>query len=101
MKNKISQTAEIYGRTIENRILFQPMEGCYGTSDGAIDELTARRYLRFVEGAPGIIWFEATAVCNEGRANPRQLFINENTLDSFKSLVKAIKSTDMFIIFSF
>lgn len=92
MKKIISQTAEIYGRTIENRILFQPMEGCDGTSDGAIDELTARRYLRFVEGAPGIIWFEATAVCNEGRANPRQLFINENTLDSFKSLVKAIKS---------
>ena len=91
MENILNKSIDIYGRTVHNRILFQPMEGCDGTADGAVGELTFRRYMRFAEGAPGIIWFEATAVCNEGRANPRQLYINENTVDSFKALVKAIK----------
>lgn len=91
MGNILNTPIDIYGRTVYNRILFQPMEGCDGTADGAVDELTARRYMRFAEGAPGIIWFEATAVCNEGRANPCQLYINENTVDSFKALVKSIK----------
>ena len=95
MKNLISTPIEIYGKTAANRVLFQPMEGCDGTNDGAVDELTLRRYLRFAEGAPGIIWFEATAVCNEGRANPRQLYINENTLDSFRDTVSKIKAKSM------
>ena len=95
MKNIINMPADIYGRNIHNRILFQPMEGCDGTADGAVDELTYRRYLRFAEGAPGIIWFEATAVCYEGRANPRQLYINENTVDSFRKLVNDIKTKSM------
>lgn len=92
MKTSLNMPADIYGRRINNRILFQPMEGCDGTTDGAVDELTFRRYMRFAEGAPGIIWFEATAVCNEGRANPRQLYINENTVDSFRTLVSAVKA---------
>ena len=92
MKDLISTSIEIYGKTAENRVLFQPMEGCDGTAEGAIDELSYRRYMRFVEGAPGVIWFEATAVCNEGRANPRQFYINESTIDSFRNLVAEIKA---------
>lgn len=92
MKNLLNMPIDIYGTNIKNRILFQPMEGCDGTTDGSVDELTFRRYMRFAEGAPGIIWFEATAVCNEGRANPRQLYINENTVDSFKNLISAVKA---------
>ena len=71
------------------------MEGCDGTPEGAIDTLTRRRYIRFAKSGAGIIWFEATAVCNEGRANPRQLFLNENTKDSFKSLIKEIKEVSL------
>lgn len=92
MKISLSDKISIYGREAANRVLFQPMEGCDGTDDGAIGELTRRRYLRFSEGAPAVIWFEATAVCNEGRANPRQLYINESTLQSFKALVSEIKA---------
>ena len=92
MKNLISTPIKIYDKSISNRVLFQPMEGCDGTADGAVDELTRRRYLRFAEGAPGIIWFEATAVCNEGRANPRQLYINDSTVGSFKEIVREIKA---------
>ena len=95
MKKLISTPIEIYGRLANNRVLFQPMEGCDGNSNGDIHTLTARRYLRFVEGAPGIIWFEATAVCNEGRANPRQLYITEETVDGFKAIVKEMKAKSM------
>ncbi|MBQ5823911.1 MAG: flavin oxidoreductase/NADH oxidase [Clostridia bacterium] len=83
----------VCGRNLPNRVVFQPMEGCDGTKDGGADELTRRRYLRFAKSGAGIIWFEATAVTPEGRANPRQLYINENTVDSFKSLVEDIKRT--------
>ena len=92
MNITLNTPVEIYGRKAFNRILFQPMEGCDGTPDGAVDSLTERRYLRFAEGAPGIIWFEAAAVCNEGRANPRQLYINENTIESFRSIVSRVKA---------
>ena len=95
MNKLINTPADIYGRKVHNRILFQPMEGCDGTADGAVDKLTFRRYMRFSEGAPGIIWFEATAVCSEGRANPRQLYINENTVGSFKELIGAVKAKSL------
>ncbi len=89
----ISSKIEIYNRTVPNRVLFQPMEGCDGEKNGAVGELTRRRYLRFAKSGAGIIWFEATAVTPEGRANPRQLYINDETVQSFKSLVTEIKET--------
>ena len=95
MKNIFESKLYLHNLTINNRIVFHPMEGCDGTPDGAIDELTRRRYLRFAKSGAGIIWFEATAVTNEGRANPRQLFLNEKTKDSFKSLINEIKEVSL------
>ena len=80
-------------KTIPNRLACQAMEGCDGTADGSPDLLTKRRYERFAKGGAGLIWFEATAVMEEGRANPRQLYITENNLDHFKRQVEAIKET--------
>ena len=80
-------------KTIPNRLACQAMEGCDGTADGSPDVLTKRRYQRFAKGGAGLIWFEATAVLEEGRANPRQLYITENNLDNFKRQVEAIKET--------
>ena len=80
-------------RTVPNRICYQPMEGCDGTQGGAPDTLTERRYLRFAKGGAGLIWFEATAVVPEGRANPRQLMITEENADTFAALIHKIKET--------
>lgn len=88
----INEKAVICGREIRNRVVLHPMEGCDGEPDGSIGELTRRRYLRFAESGAGIIWFEATAVSTECRANPRQLHINEQNKDSFRSLVAEIKA---------
>lgn len=93
MKNFFESPVTVYGREVKNRIVFHPMEGCDGKENGAIDELTRRRYLRFARSGAGIIWFEATAVCAEGRANPRQLYLNEETKESFRSLIAEIKKT--------
>lgn len=87
----LNEKTKIYGREVQNRVVLHPMEGCDGNTDGSISELTRRRYLRFAESGAGIIWFEATAVSDECRANPRQLYINENNKDSFKNLVAEIK----------
>ena len=76
----------ILNKTVNNRVVYQAMEGCDGTFEGAPDELTIRRYMRFAEGGAGIIWFEATAVMENGRANPRQMYITEKTLDNFKKM---------------
>ena len=69
----------VAGRTVGNRLLIQPMEGCDGTLEGAPDELTYRRYQRFGAGGAKVIWGEATAIAPDARANTRQLWISERT----------------------
>lgn len=83
------------GITYKNRFAIQPMEGCDGMADGSPDELTIRRYERFAKSGAGIIWAEAVAVVPEGRANPRQLYITEDNLDSFKRLNDRIKEISL------
>ncbi|MBN2506733.1 MAG: FAD-dependent oxidoreductase [Verrucomicrobia bacterium] len=75
--------------TLTNRMIVLPMEGCDGTPEGAPDELTFRRYRRFAAGGAALLWFEATAVVPEGRANPRQLWLHERTVPAFAALVRA------------
>jgi len=91
----LQESFSIGSKTAPNRLACQAMEGCDGTATGEPDVLTKRRYERFAKGGAGIIWFEATAVMEEGRANPRQLYINEGNLDAFKKQVADIKETSL------
>lgn len=77
------QSAAIGPLRVGNRLCVQPMEGCDGTLDGAPDELTFRRCERFGAGGAKLLWLEATAITEEGRANPRQLWINEHNAALF------------------
>ena len=72
---------------LANRFVVLPMEGCDGLPDGSPDELTYRRYRRFAAGGSGLLWVEACAVVEEGRANPRQLWIHSGNIDSFSRMV--------------
>ncbi len=74
-------------RRVGNRLCIQPMEGCDGTPGGAADELTFRRYRRFGDGGAKLIWGEAAAVVPEGRANPRQLLVNEANASGLARIV--------------
>lgn len=82
----LKREVKIGNVTILNSLANHPMEGCDGNIDGSPGELTIRRYERIAEGGAGLIWFEAVAVVPEGKAAPRQLFINENNVDSYKKL---------------
>lgn len=88
----LAKPLELGGKTIKNRLGIQPMEGCDGTPSGAPAELTFRRYERFAAGGAGILWMEAMAVCSEGRANPRQLHLNEENLPAFCELNRRISA---------
>lgn len=81
----------ISGKTIKNRVLIQPMEGADGSLDGGLSELTIRRYHRFAASGAGVIWFEAVAVCPEGRANPHQLYLHEGNKQQYAKLLAEIK----------
>ena len=92
----LGQAVDIQGRHVANRLLIQPMEGCDGIEKtGALGELTKRRYDRFASSGAGTIWFEAVAVVHSGKANPRQLWINDKSFDTFAETVEHIKEKTM------
>jgi 2,4-dienoyl-CoA reductase-like NADH-dependent reductase (Old Yellow Enzyme family) len=77
----------INGKILGNRWAIQPMEGWDGTTSGEPTADTRRRWRRFGEsGAKLIAGGEAMAVVPEGRANPNQLLINEQTKGGLASL---------------
>ncbi|MDH7514437.1 MAG: NADH:flavin oxidoreductase [Bacteroidota bacterium] len=83
----VRKPVQIGGVTLGNRLGIHPMEGCDAEPDGSPGELTFRRWRRFGGGGAKLIWGEATAVCPEGRANPRQLWIHKGTVRAFRQLV--------------
>lgn len=74
-------------RTAGNRWCIHPMEGCDGDPDGRPGDLTFRRYVRFGAGGAKVIWGEACAVTDDGRMNPRQIWLADHTRDSFATMV--------------
>jgi len=87
----LAEPVQVGRLVVPNSLAVHPMEGCDGDSQGQPGKLTLRRYKRFAAGGAGLIWVEATAVVPEGRANPRQLWLNENSKDSFAVMVKRIR----------
>jgi NADPH2 dehydrogenase len=83
----LAQPIELNGKTIGNRFCIHPMEGWDGTTDGRPSDATVRRWKHFGLSGAKLIWGgEAVAVSHEGRANPNQLLINDNTLAELASL---------------
>lgn len=86
----LERPVDVGGFRVGNSMCIHPMEGCDGTLDGRPGELTWRRYERFARGGAKLIWFEATAVRNDGRANTRQLWITRENVDDYAHLVDTI-----------
>jgi 2,4-dienoyl-CoA reductase-like NADH-dependent reductase (Old Yellow Enzyme family) len=87
----LARPVPVGGFTVGNSIAIQPMEGCDGTLDGSPGELTWRRYERFARGGAKLIWFEATAVREDGRANTRQLWMVRRNVADFARLAERIR----------
>ena len=77
--------------TLPNRLVVQPMEGFDADPHGGPGPEALRRYRRYAEGGAGLIWFEATAVVEEARSNPRQLFLHPGNVESFRQLVSEVR----------
>ena len=70
----------IDGLTIGNRFAIHPMEGWDALEDGRPSDNTRRRWQRFGQSGAKLIWGgEAVAVRPDGRANPNQLMLNDQT----------------------
>ena len=106
MQAMLARKVAVGNVTLGNSMAIHPMEGCDSTLDGRPDELTWRRYERFARGGAKLIWFEATAVCEDGRANSRQLWINKDNVGDYarlhemvmKSHAESCGSTDDLIV---
>ena len=89
----LRHNVRIKNNNIPNRLAIQPMEGFDSKLDGSPGDLTYRRYRRYANGGAGLIWCEATAISEECRSNPHQLFLSEENLKKFKEFVSEIRET--------
>src|SRR5258706_1191346 len=87
VQETLARPAQVGSMRVGNRLTIHPMEGCDGDRNGSPDVLTKRRYDRFATSGAKLIWFEATAVVEEGRANPRQLWLHEGNADDFARML--------------
>jgi NADPH2 dehydrogenase len=95
------------GRSIGNRFCIHPMEGWDGTTDGRPTDFVTRRWKNFGRSGAKLIWGgEAAAVRPDGRANPNQLMILDETMRDIEALRSALvqehkelygKTDDLFI----
>ena len=87
----IKQEYLLNGIRIPNRVLLQPMEGCDCNSDGSPSELTAQKYKNAAASGAGTVWFEANAVCAEGRTNRGQMRLTEENREAFRALLNELR----------
>ena len=87
----LNSTYHVGGRALANRVVLQPMEGCDCRTDGVPSALTIEKYKKAAASGAGLIWFEANAVCPEGRTNVRQMMLTEENLPQFKAFVADLR----------
>jgi 2,4-dienoyl-CoA reductase-like NADH-dependent reductase (Old Yellow Enzyme family) len=79
------------GFVVGNRFCAQPMEGWDCAPDGRPTDLTFRRWRGFGRSGAKLIWGgEAAAVRHDGRANPQQLMVSEETLPELTRLRQSL-----------
>lgn len=87
----LQTTTCVGSKEFPNRIVLQPMEGCDCNHDGSPSQLTTHKYIRAAKSGAGLIWFEANAVCPEGRTNPRQMMLTKDNLPVFRTLLEQLR----------
>ncbi len=87
----IQNSIQVGKQTIQNRVVLQPMEGCDCNLDGSPSELTREKYIKGAKSGAGLIWFEANAVCPEGRTNVGQMMLTPQNLPKFKALLDEMR----------
>jgi len=84
----LGRNVHVGNRLAPNAIAVLPMEGCDSQPDGKPSELVERRYARFASGGAGLLWWEACAVVEEGRANPLSMMLKKDHVKAFEELIR-------------
>ena len=84
----LGKPVKIGGLSAPNAMAVLPMEGCDSNPDGSPSALVERRYLRFAGGGAGLLWWEACAVAQEGRANELQMMLTQDNIGRFAALLQ-------------
>ena len=90
IREVLARPVKLGNFVLGNSIAIHPMEGCDAELDGGPGELTWRRYERFGQGGAKLVWFEATAVREDGRANTRQAWITPDNVAEYARLLERI-----------
>jgi len=89
----LARPFEVDGVRVGNRFCILPMEGWDGTLAGEPSELTRRRWQNFGRSGAKLIWGgEAVAVRPDGRANPNQLLLVQETQGAMDALRQLLVS---------
>ena len=89
------QPKKIGGKTAPNSMAVLPMEGCDSNTDGSPSDLVYQRYTKLGAGGFGLIWWEANAVVEEGKANEQQMMLTASNRSKFKALLDEVNRTAM------
>lgn len=93
-ESPLSASYTVHDFKIGNRFAVLPMEGWDAAVDGKPTDLVRRRWTNFGLSGAKLIWGgEAVAVRPDGRANPRQLILNEKTLPEIADLRETLVKT--------
>lgn len=87
----LARQVPVHTKVAPNAFAILPMEGCDSNADGSPSDLVTRRYLRFFQGGAGLIWWEANAVVEEGKANANQMMLTRSNLPQFSALLASAK----------
>jgi 2,4-dienoyl-CoA reductase-like NADH-dependent reductase (Old Yellow Enzyme family) len=80
-ESAVAKPIQIGNFRLGNRYAIHPMEGWDATTDGMPTETLRRRWERFGHSGAKLLWgMEAIAVRPDGRANPNQLILNNDTI---------------------
>jgi 2,4-dienoyl-CoA reductase-like NADH-dependent reductase (Old Yellow Enzyme family) len=87
----LAAPVEIDGMKIGHRLAVHPMEGWDCERDGRPSENTKRRWRRFGLSGAKLVWGgEACAVRPDGRANPTQLIMTEQSMGDIAAMRESV-----------
>lgn len=87
----LGHPVRVGSKVAPNAMAVLPMEGCDSNPDGSPSDLVRRRYTRFAAGGAGLLWWEANAVVEEGRANALSMMLTDDNVGAFADLVTEAK----------
>ena len=88
----LSQPIQLCGKRLDNRFCAHPMEGWDGDANGSPSAHTLRRWRNFGRSGAALIWGgEAFAVREDGKANPRQLCLHDDSERDLANLLRELR----------